>query len=237
MSYSIILTTAGKTKVAEAIANNTTIKLAEIAFGDGNGNEITPDQNAITLIKEVYRTNIIFLTKHPSDTSVVIAECIIPLEAGGFWIREIGIYDDTNTLIAIGNYPSFYKEDENSGAASELKVNVMLKVNNANTELIIDSSLIFTTKAYVDAELSKKQNSLIAGDNISIIENTISARYAKYASDITYDGEVADAENVEEALDILATTKQNKIPVFETQEEYETAVSDLDEETILLKLY
>ncbi|MDR0580201.1 MAG: phage tail protein [Campylobacteraceae bacterium] len=215
MNYSIILTIAGKAKIAQAIANNTTIKLTQIAFGDGNGEEITPDQNQTSLIKEVYRANILSLTKHPSDNSVIVAECIIPVTAGDFYIHEIGIYDETNTLIAIGNYPSFYKEDENSGAASELKVSVMLKINGANAELTINSSLIFATKKYAD-DIKTNLETQITQVQTSI-QNSIQTSL--------------------EQISITVAEKQDEIPVFFAEGEFLTAEPDLGSDTILLKLY
>lgn len=217
MAYSIILTVAGKTKVAAAIASNTPIKLTQIAFGDGNGVEITPNQNATALAREVYRTDILSLTKHPSDTSVVIAECIIPVSAGGFWVREIGIYDETNALIAIGNYPAYYKEDASSGAASELKVNVMLKVNGANTELKIDSSLIFATKAYVDniKEGLDKQMEDLSKTVLKSVQTSLAA------------------------MSITIAEKQDEILIFRTPAEYAAAIAanEIDEDTLFIKLY
>jgi phage-related tail fiber protein len=237
MAYKTILTNNGKIKIADSMANNTPINLAQIAFGDGNGIEPTPDANATSLVREVYRADILSISKYPSDNRVVIAECFIPADVGGFYIRELGVYDSENNLIAISDYPSYFKPT--SGAVAELSVNVMLAVgSDAVIQLMLDPSITLTTRLYVDAELAKKQDKLSAGDNITIQNNIISARSAENAGDITYGGDAIEgADNVEEALDLLATSKQNNILVFETQAAYDAAAATIPPKTLVLKLF
>jgi phage-related tail fiber protein len=210
----------------------------QIALGDGNGAETVPDENATSLAREVYRANIISLSRYPSNNSVLIAECFIPAGIGGFYIREIGVYDDSNNLIAIGNYPEHYKEDGSGGIADECRINVMLSVGSkAVVQLVLDASMTLVTKSSMEAELAKKQDKLVAGNNIKIEGDTISATLKNNAADIQYNGEVEDATNASDAIDTLATSKQNNILVFETQAEYDAAAPTIPPKTFILKLF
>jgi phage-related tail fiber protein len=109
--------------------------------------------------------------------------------------------------------------------------------SDAVIQLMLDPSITLTTRLYVDAELAKKQDKLTAGDNITIQGNTISAKSVNQAGDIEYGGDAIEADNVEEALDALATSKQNNILVFETQAAYDAAAATIPPETLILKLF
>jgi hypothetical protein len=145
----IILTNQGAAKITAAQTQGTGVILSSIAFGDGNGAAITPNADMTSLVQEVYRSDIFSIKQHASDTSVFVLEGNIPALAGGFWIREIGLYDKDNTLIAVGEYPEFFKDTDSVGI--DMKINFMAKVTSATANtFLLDPAVVLASRQYVD---------------------------------------------------------------------------------------
>jgi len=60
---------------------------------------------------------------------VVIAESVIAPDVGGFWVREIGLYDADNDLVAYASVPATEKPVLNDGAGRELIIRAYLLVS------------------------------------------------------------------------------------------------------------
>ncbi|NHQ84890.1 hypothetical protein HA050_02035 [Iodobacter sp. HSC-16F04] len=127
--YFAILTTYGEAQIAEATAQNKTIHIEKMAVGDGNGNDTTPDENQTQLIKENYRSPLNSL-KSEAGKNTVIAELIIKENIGGWWIREMGIYDDKGGLIAVANCPASYKPQLEEGSGKVQTLRMVFVVSN-----------------------------------------------------------------------------------------------------------
>ncbi|MDR0666866.1 MAG: phage tail protein [Campylobacteraceae bacterium] len=154
----MILTTQGQQKIASLIAGNSALSLSSIALGDM---ETTPSPDALTLQNEVYRAAVSSVYRHPNNNAIVVAEAYIPIDIGGFYIREIGVYDNDNTLVAVGNYPETYKETMEEGSATDLKIKVMLLVSNAaQVTLVAPPSDIYAT----NEQLGVVKEDIIASD-------------------------------------------------------------------------
>lgn len=142
-----VLTKYGEQAIANAIANKTPLKITQIGVGDGNGESTTPTREAIALKNEKRRANANARIFEASKNQIVV-EQVIPADVGGFYIREIGIYDNNNKLIAIGNYPETYKAVITSGAGQSLLIRVILKVSSLNSiNLTIDNSTLYVTQS------------------------------------------------------------------------------------------
>ncbi|STQ89288.1 phage tail-collar fiber domain-containing protein [Iodobacter fluviatilis] len=127
--YFAILTTYGEAQIAEATAQNKTIHIEKMAVGDGGGNDTTPDENQTQLIKENYRSNLNSL-KSEAGKNTVIAELIIKENVGGWWIREMGLYDDKGGLIAVANCPASYKPQLEEGSGKVQTLRMVFVVSN-----------------------------------------------------------------------------------------------------------
>ncbi|MDR2100098.1 MAG: phage tail protein [Campylobacteraceae bacterium] len=173
MSYEMILTTIGQQKIAEMTANQGQLQLSSIALGDG---EITPNPSMTNITNEVYRTSISALYRHPTNNSVAVAEGYIPLDVGGFYIREIGVYDTDNNLIAVGNYPEQYKETMAEGSATDLKIKVMMLVGSTESvTLVPPPSGLFASAEALNAEVER------AGAQEGVLLEGITANEAEIA--------------------------------------------------------
>lgn len=150
-NFGAILTNAGTAKLANAIALGVPLKLTQMAVGDGNGQPVTPDPAMTAIPGEKRRAPINTLFADPLAASQLVAEQIIPEDVGGWWIRCVGLYDDSNTLIAIANVPDTYKPLLTSGAGRTQIIRMVLIVSDTNSvELKIDPSVVLATRKYVD---------------------------------------------------------------------------------------
>lgn len=160
-NYYAILTAIGEAKLANAAALNTTLKLSKMAVGDGGGSIPTPQRSQTRLIGEWYRAGLNSLTIDPSNASQIIAELVIPEATGGAWIREMGLFDADNNLIAVANCPPSYKPQlaEGSGRTQVLRM-VLIVSSTSNVELKIDPTVVLATRGYVDDAITAAINKL-----------------------------------------------------------------------------
>ncbi|HGJ5865432.1 phage tail protein [Arsenophonus nasoniae] len=157
MKYFCLLTRQGEHRVAEATALGTKIAITQMAVGDGGGTLPTPDTHQTQLIHERRRAAINQLWVDKNNPNQVIAEQIIPENEGGWWIREVGLFDKEGVLIAVGNFPETYKPQlaEGSGRTQTIRA-VFIVSHTAAVTLKIDPSVVLATRQYVDSETHKK---------------------------------------------------------------------------------
>ena len=164
--YFAILTNQGAARLANAAALGTRLNLTQMAVGDANGTLPTPDPAQTKLINQKRIAPLNMLTIDPNNTSQIIAEQIIPENEGGFWIREIGLYDDDGILIAVANCPETYKPQLQEGSGRTQTIRMILIVSNTSAiTLKIDQSVVLATRKYVDdkvIEVKTYADSLLA---------------------------------------------------------------------------
>lgn len=151
-TYFAILTAVGEAKLANAAALGTQLQISRMAVGDGNGNLPVPSRTQTALINERYRADLNELKVDPNNASQIIAELVIPETEGGYWLREMGLYDATGALIAVSNCPPSYKPQmaEGSGRTQVLRM-VLIVSSTAAVQLKIDPSVVLATRAYADS--------------------------------------------------------------------------------------
>ncbi|WJV67489.1 phage tail protein [Pectobacteriaceae bacterium CE70] len=152
--YFAILTNQGAARLANAAALGTKLNLTQMAVGDANGTLPTPDPAQTKLINQKRIAPLNLLTVDPANTSQIIAEQIIPENEGGFWIREIGLYDDDGILIAVANCPETYKPQLQEGSGRTQTIRMILIVSSTSSiTLKIDPSVVLATRQYVDGRV------------------------------------------------------------------------------------
>ncbi|WP_085036891.1 phage tail protein [Cronobacter sakazakii] len=146
-----LLTEIGAAKLASAAALGVPLKITKMAVGDGGGVLPTPDAKQTALVNEKRRADLNMLYIDPQNSSQIIAEQVIPETEGGWWIREVGLFDDTGALIAIGNCPESYKPQlaEGSGRTQTVRM-VLITSSTENITLKIDPAVVLATRKYVD---------------------------------------------------------------------------------------
>ncbi|MCW9962087.1 phage tail protein [Escherichia coli] len=154
VKYYAILTNQGAARLANATMLGSKLNLTQMAVGDANGVLPTPDPAQTKLINQKRIAPLNLLSVDPNNQSQIIAEQIIPENEGGFWIREIGLYDDEGVLIAVANSPETYKPQLQEGSGRTQTIRMILVVTNTEAiTLKIDPSVVLATRKYVDDEV------------------------------------------------------------------------------------
>ncbi|MHD0426030.1 phage tail protein [Salmonella enterica] len=146
-----LLTDIGAAKLASATALGIPLKITHMAVGDGGGVLPTPSAQQTALVAERRRAALNMLYIDPQNNSQIIAEQVIPETEGGWWIREVGLFDETGALIAVGNCPESYKPQltEGSGRTQTVRM-VLITSSTDNITLKIDPAVVLATRKYVD---------------------------------------------------------------------------------------
>lgn len=161
VKYKTVITKAGAEKLAAAtLPNGKKVNFTTMAVGDGGGKLPEPNAGQTKLVNEVWRHALNKISQDKKNKNYVVAELVIPPEAGGFWMRETGLYDDAGTLIAVGNMAESYKPElaEGSGRAQTVRMVIMVS-DIASVELAIDTTLVMATQDYVDGKLAEHEQS------------------------------------------------------------------------------
>lgn len=146
-----LLTDIGAAKLASAAALGVPLKITHMAVGSGGGVLPTPNEQQTALVAEERRAALNMLYIDPQNSSQIIAEQVIPENEGGWWIREVGLFDETGALIAVGNCPESYKPKlaEGSGRTQTVRM-VLITSSTDNITLKIDPAVVLATRKYVD---------------------------------------------------------------------------------------
>ncbi|OSK93968.1 phage tail protein [Escherichia coli] len=159
--FKTIITDTGAKKLAQAAApDGKPVRLTHMAVGDGGGTLPTPDSKQTRLVREVWRHTVNRVFLDATHQNRIIAELAIPPETGGFWIREIGVFDEHGDLIAVGNTAESYKPAvaEGSGRAQTFRT-ILTVSSTATVALTVDNTMVMATVDYVDDKLKEHEQS------------------------------------------------------------------------------
>ncbi|HFT3017237.1 TPA: tail fiber protein [Escherichia coli] len=159
--FRTVITTAGAAKLAAATApGGRKVNITTMAVGDGGGKLPVPDAGQTGLIHEVWRHTLNKISQDKRNSNYIIAELVIPPEVGGFWMRELGLYDDAGTLIAVANMAESYKPAlaEGSGRSQTCRM-VIIVSSVASVALTIDTTTVMATQDYVDDKIAEHEQS------------------------------------------------------------------------------
>ncbi|HBH8052332.1 TPA: phage tail protein [Escherichia coli] len=159
--FKTIITDTGAKKLAQAAApDGNPVHLTHMAVGDGGGTLPTPDSKQTRLVHEVWRHTVNRVILDATHQNRIIAELVIPPETGGFWIREIGVFDEHGDLIAVGNTAESYKPAvaEGSGRAQTFRT-ILTVSSTATVALTVDNTMVMATVDYVNDKLKEHEQS------------------------------------------------------------------------------
>ncbi|HFW5272168.1 TPA: phage tail protein, partial [Salmonella enterica subsp. enterica serovar Bullbay] len=159
--FKTIITDYGKQRLIAAMSpGGTKLTLTQMAVGDGGGNPTTPDTNNTALVNEVWRAAVNSVTVDKTHPNIIVVDLLIPAEVGGFWIREAGLYDEFNKLVAICSLPASEKPllEQGSGRAQTVRMTLIVS-DTSIVNITIDSTTIIATNDYVDNSLKEHEKS------------------------------------------------------------------------------
>ncbi|EEA3035955.1 hypothetical protein GNM14_14875 [Salmonella enterica] len=159
--FKTIITDYGKQRLIAAMSpGGTKLTLTQMAVGDGGGNPTNPDTTSTALVNEVWRAAVNSVTVDKKHPNIIIVELLIPAEVGGFWVREAGIYDEFNKLVAICSLPASEKPllEQGSGRAQTVRMTLIVS-DTSIVNITIDSTTIMATNEYVENSLEEHEKS------------------------------------------------------------------------------
>lgn len=191
--FGTIITTIGLAQIANAQVTQSKVGLEYVALGDGNGAHYVPTQNQTALVNEVWRGLVSNVTIDSNNENRIIIDAVIPVTAGGFTIREIGVFDDQNQLIAVGQYPEKYKPQLSEGVSEETLIHFVIETNNADVvKLSVDPTIVIASRKYVDDKIAENlsdfeyQTPTIVGSQLRLTRKSGTHRlFIKIANDLS----------------------------------------------------
>lgn len=167
--FMAILTAVGEARLANAQALGIAWNITQLGVGDGNGAEPMPDRLQTALINEKRKAPLNQLKVDPNNASIIIAEQVIPEDVGGWWIREIGLYDEAGDLVAVANCPPTFKPllAQGSGRTQVVRLNLLVSSTKSIT-LKIDPSVVLATRSYVDISVAAALARLDGKDSVLV---------------------------------------------------------------------
>ena len=164
--YYSIITNTGLAKVSSANApGGSPVSLTHLAVGDSNGTYYDPVVTTTALQNECHRTALTYVEIDENNPNQLIIEAIIDETIGPFYVREVGIFDSSGALFAIGKFPETFKPNLPSGSGKKLYVRMILAFTSTPQVNLIQSENLnydpnFSTNVFNDLaqKLAKAQN-------------------------------------------------------------------------------
>ena len=220
--FKTVITTVGAAKIAAVLAGSGSIVLdgnARMAIGDGNGTLPTPVPSQTALVHEVYRAALNNATIDDRDPKNIVVELIIPPETGGFWMREMALYDAAGTLLAVGNMAETYKPSLSEGAGRKQVIRMVIAVSDVSAVTItMDASTVMATKDYVDSEIDEHAKSrnhpdaTLTAKGFTQLNNATNSTSETQAATPKAVKTVMDATNLKAPLDSPSLTGTPQAP-------------------------
>ncbi|MFS7243398.1 MULTISPECIES: phage tail protein [Serratia] len=158
--YRALLTDQGKALLANAAATGQKLEITQMAVGDGGGAATLPSESQTRLVNEKRRAALNSLQVDANSSNQVIAEQVIPEDTGGWWIRELGLYDKNGVLVAVANTPDTYKPLLAEGAGRTQVVRMVLLVKgDASAVIVADKTAVLVSRDTLDAAIAEHARS------------------------------------------------------------------------------
>lgn len=145
--YFAVVTDSGTKEMFEAVHNERKVNITHFAVGDGGGQYYVPIEAMTELKNEVWRGLVTSCRVSGESENVLIVETVVPSDIGGFTIREMAVFDENGTMIAICNTPDTAKVRVTDGVVHELLLKMEILLNNKESvQLIVDPNVVVATK-------------------------------------------------------------------------------------------
>ena len=157
-----ILTNIGKAQIANSGVMGSKVNFVKFKIGDGNDAYYEPTETQRDLIHTVYEGNITDIETDKENPNWMKINLMIPANVGGFTIREYGVFDADDRMLAVAKCAESYKPVAEDGSTKELILRMILAVSNTkNVNMELDPTLVFVTKE----ELEDLKKSITASLN------------------------------------------------------------------------
>ena len=172
--YYVVVTNAGFEALTNAL-NGIAYPAKYMAVGDSNGNYYEPEKTQTELKNEKYKAELYAKGKREDH---LFFNMQIPPSEGDYTIREVGLFDENNTLLAVSKYAQTLKTKADTEQDKSISIELQIGLSSEIIKTIhIDESSNLITKEELLDELNKKAN--ISFDNISKVAE-IKAQYPRF---------------------------------------------------------
>ena len=172
-TYESVVTDIGNKLMMNAVANGKKVAITHFAVGDGNGEYYRPETEMTALKREVWRGLIDSCRISSEAANILIISAVCPGEAGGFTIREMGIFDTDNNMIAVCNCPATPKVTITDGVVNEMWLEMEIAlINGDSVELVVDPNIVTATKKDIEdiRELLEEMGKVTIGTATAAME-------------------------------------------------------------------
>ena len=190
-TFYTILTDRGKSKLSACIAAGTRLPLSSIKVGEGlNGAYYDPAPDQLDLKSTKWTGDILSMMVDPSDPNNLMVEAVIPVNEGGFYIREAGVYDSEGELFAVGQLPESYKPQITQGASKTMSIVLIMRVGQtAPITLNVNNDSVYCTLTKHIADLAALGTSKTAELNAAIAAlDTLYVKKSNFGANLAPNG-------------------------------------------------
>lgn len=150
-AYFSLVTDLGTKEMAAAVHDGRKVNIVNFAVGDGGGQYYKPETTMTELKHEVWRGKIGRYEISAESENVLVVETVLPSDAGGFTIREMAVFDENGTMIAICNTPDTAKVRVIDGVVHELLLQMEILLNNKDSvNLVVNPNVVTATKKDIE---------------------------------------------------------------------------------------
>lgn len=136
--YNVKVTDIGVNTLLECINNGTVFPAVKMAVGDSNGSYYEPSYSQTDLVNKLYTANLYAKGKR---NGYLYFDLQLPPSVGGFTVREVGLFDNEDNLLAVSKYPETYKQQAEVTSNKTLLIEIQIQLSNeAFNNIIIDDS-------------------------------------------------------------------------------------------------
>ncbi|CAL83873.1 phage tail protein [Clostridium botulinum] len=202
-----LLTEIGKAKIANSAGFGSKVNFVKMKVGDGGGSYYNPREDQEDLINTVWEGNITHVAIDEKNPNWINVEMMIPANVGGFMIREYGVFDEDNNMLAIAKCAESYKPLAEDGSTKELIMKMVLTVSNTeNITLKIDPTIIFAKKSEIEVLENKIKNIKVPVTKVNekIGDVVLTASDIKTEDGKTVESQLADITKQIDNIDLSA---------------------------------
>lgn len=168
-----VVTEAGEADITRCFTSDERIQWDKIAVGDGGGSTYTPNAQMKALRHECWKGDVSYVSPVYETSNQIRFEATIPHDVGGFTIREIGLFNEEDELVAISNTPTIQKVASNTGAFLDMAIEFEIIVSNTEVfDFVVDPYVSVATKNDID-ELREKVDRLVTPITFERIDQII----------------------------------------------------------------
>ena len=164
-TYGTIITSAGAYLIADCILSGKKLPIVQAAAGDGGGAYYEPTVDQKALKREKWRGAIASAELSPQSPQMIDVRIVIDDDVGGFTVREMALFSEDGTMIAVCNTPDTEKVAITGSISGKLTMLMHIVVADVSVmEFNVTPSLDTVSREELDAAIANMCNDIVTGE-------------------------------------------------------------------------